>query len=225
MNTEVEPTSPHSAVAEQRQALFGGAISDWRLGPDGEGEGRSFFQKLHWDVHPAELLLPYGLCALGAVAIVVYGRHINIGWTLQQYAAAAFLTVNLGFAVAIGTTPIKRYFHREGDIRGAKLATMVLEASAQFFFFNWMFVEVPVAGLTYGYALTLSAMVTGSAFLVLFSPLFIRRAVAHAAFMLTAIGTIYLLPVIPGMEWYPVVVLYKYISSHMPREEPYRPSV
>ena len=43
---------------EQTYSLFGGAVADWRLGPDGAGDGTGMVAKLYWDAQPIEYLLP-----------------------------------------------------------------------------------------------------------------------------------------------------------------------
>jgi hypothetical protein len=199
--------------------LHGDAVADWRLGP----EAAPLWRRMYWDAHPAELILPASLALLGAVAVAVQASWRGLGWSPAQYALACFLALNLGFAVAVGTAPLKRWFHHRGDIRGRELATVLADAGAQILAFDWLFCEGEVFGLSFGYALALFAYLALAGLAVAFSPLYLRRAVSGASFLLGAIAALYLLPPVPGMEWFGLVVLYKYLVGHLPREEAYRP--
>lgn len=197
---------------------------DWRLGPDGADPNRSFVQKLYWDARPIEWLLP-AVAAVAASAVVCLRAHaLCLPWAWWQYLGAGFLALNVGFAVAIGTTPVKRYFHRRGDIRGWDLVSLLGDAVFQITLFDAVFVRGPTLGVPWGYALTLGSYVVVVGLVVLYAPLYLRRALAHL-FCLAGIAlALYVLPSVRGMEWFPFVVLYKYITAHMPREEAYRPA-
>ncbi len=201
-----------------------GARIDWRLGPDGDAPQRSFVEKLYWDARPIEWIIPAVAAVTASAAVCGRARALGLGWTWWQYLCAGFLALNVGFAVAIGTTPVKRYFHQRGDIRGWDLVSLLGDAVFQITLFDAVFVRGPTLSVPWGYALTLGSYVVVVGLIVLFAPLYIRRALAHL-FCLTGMAlAIYALPPVRGMEWFPFVVLYRYITSHMPREEAYRPA-
>jgi hypothetical protein len=197
---------------------------DWRLGPDGAGERRSFVAKLYWDARPIEWVVPAIAAATASAVVTCRAQALGLGWSAWQYVVAGFLALNVGFAVAIGTTPVKRYFHQRGDIRGWDLVSLLGDAVFQIALFDWVFVGGRTLGLPGGYTLTLGTYIVGVGLIVLFAPLYIRRALAHLFCLLGMALALYVLPSVPGMEWFPFVVLYKYIASHMPREEAYRPA-
>lgn len=202
------------------QRLHGGAVSDWRLGA--EREESSLLRKLWWDLRPAELALPAAVALVAAVGVSLRGGAVGAAWGALEHGVAIFLALNFGYAVAIGTTPVKRYFHRHGDIRGGDLATLLVDAVFQIVLFDAVFGGTPVLGLRWGYSVVLASHVVVAVLGVVFAPLYLRRALAHA-FALGGIAlALYVLPSVPAMEWFPFVVLYKYVTSHAPREEPYR---
>lgn len=208
---------------EQPYPLFAGATADWRLGPDGAGEGQSFVAKLYWDAQPGELALPGVVAVVASVGVCVWASYAGVAWAWYQFAVAAFLALNVGFTVAIGTTPVKRFFHRGGSLWGKDLLTMLVDATCQIVLFDAVFVDATTAGIAWGYSLVLASWVIASGIIITLAPLYIRRAVANTCFLFGTLVALVVLPPIACMQWFPVVVLYKYITAHLPREEPYRP--
>ncbi len=206
------------------ETISRGARIDWRLGPDGDDARRSFVQKLYWDARPVEWITP-AAAAVTASALVCGRAHaLGLDWAWWRYLTAGFLALNVGFAVAIGTTPVKRYFHQRGDIRGWDLISLLGDAVFQITLFDAVFVRGVTFGVPFGYALVLGSYVVTAGLVVLYAPLYVRRALAHLFCLAGMAIAIYALPPVRGMEWFPFVVLYKYITSHMPREEAYRPA-
>lgn len=204
--------------------LHRGAVTDWRLGPDAPERAPSMLKGMFWDARPVEMALPAALCVLVPALVVGRAMAPGLGWSAMQSALAALLAMNVGFAVAIGTTPIKRYFHHRGDVRGADLATMLGDAAMQVLLFDWFFPGGSLNGPPFGYSLRLAGWVVLCGLLVTFSPLYIRRAIAHLCFLGGVAMALYGLPTVAGMEWFPFVGLYKYLSAHLPRKEAYRPT-
>ena len=209
----------------EQTELYANAVTDWRLGEDEEAVKRSsFLQKLYWDARPVEYLLPYTISIFASISICLFANYRGLDWGWLQFVAGAFFAFNFGFAIAIGTTALKRYFHLQGDIRGFSVVILLGDAAFQVVLFDAVFVSAPVFGFAWGYSIGLAGFITLAGLVILHAPLYIRRAAAHAFFLSGMVMAVYGLPQVNGMEWFPYLILYKYISCHMPREEPYRPT-
>lgn len=76
---------------------------------------------------------------------------------------------------------------------------------------NWIF----VAG-SYGYLVVASV-------LILLSPLYLQRPLAGLLLLGGFFLSLYILPIPQHFEWFLLVFYTKLLSSHLLREEPYRP--
>ena len=98
------------------QILHRGARTNWSLGPDASA---GLWRKLYWDARPIEIALPVLVCLAATASVLVHASWAELGWSPLQYVVGGWLALNLGFAVAIGTGCVKRYFHQRGASTGA----------------------------------------------------------------------------------------------------------
>jgi len=166
----------------------------------------------------AELLLqfvPSALATLGLIATAVIG---NWGWTPVQLIVAGILTLDMvGGVITNATSSGKRWYHRLGqDFRQHMLFVLIhiAQPTLVVLFFdpgNWMF----VIG-SYSYLMLASL-------LILLTPLYLQRPMAGLLLMGGFFLSLYVLPVPEYFEWFLPVFYTKLLSSHLLREEPYRP--
>ncbi|WP_462323106.1 hypothetical protein [Halochromatium sp.] len=68
------------------------------------------------------------------------------------------------------------------------------------------------------------AYLLGAAALILATPVYLQRPTALTLYMGGMVIGRWLLPTVPGLEWFLPVFYLKLLVSHLPREEPYRPA-
>jgi len=166
----------------------------------------------------AELLLqfvPTILATLGLIAAAIIG---DWGWTPVQLIVAGILTLDMvGGVITNATSSGKRWYHRAGQgFRQHMLFVLIhiAQPTLVVLFFdpgNWMF----VIG-SYGYLMLASL-------LILLTPLYLQRPLAGLLLVGGFFLSLYVLPVPEYFEWFLPVFYTKLLSSHLLREEPYRP--
>ncbi len=165
-----------------------------------------------------ELLLQFG-GAFAAIVTVVLGWYLGeVSWGALEVAVAAILAMDVvGGIITNATGAGKRWYHRPGQGARQHLGFVllhILQPLIVFFVFDsagWTF----VAG-GFGYLLL-------SAVIVLVTPLYLQRPVAGALIAVGITVSLYLFPAPTGMEWFLPLYYIKLLSSHLLREEPYRP--
>lgn len=166
----------------------------------------------------AELLLqfvPTLVITLGLIAVAIISEW---GWTPAQLIVAGILTLDMvGGVITNATSTGKRWYHRAGQgFRQHMLFVLIhiAQPTLVVLFFdpgNWTF----VAG-SYGY-LVLASL------LILLTPLYLQRPLAGLLLLGGFSLSLYVLPVPQHFEWFLPVFYTKLLSSHLLREEPYRP--
>lgn len=167
----------------------------------------------------SEVFLQFG-GALAAIIFVVLGWHLGkLSWGGLQVVVAAILAMDVvGGIITNATGAGKRWYHRTGQGTRQHLGFVLVHIAQPlivFFVFDsvrWTFV---VGG--FGYLLIAAAI-------VLFSPLYLQRPVAGALIAGGVALSLYVFPVPIGLEWFLPLYYVKLLSSHLLREEPYRPS-
>ncbi|NJL92431.1 MAG: hypothetical protein HC915_01280 [Anaerolineae bacterium] len=167
----------------------------------------------------AEVLLQF-LPTL-AITLVFLGAAIldGWGWSPLQLGVAGLLTLDLvGGVITNATSSAKRWYHRAGEgkrqhclfvsIHIAQLTLLM----AVFDPGNWTF----VLG-AYGYLLL-------AAWLIVRAPLYLQRPLAGLLLVISFFLSLAVLPVPPHFAWFLPVFYTKLLSSHLLREEPYRPA-
>ena len=167
----------------------------------------------------SEVFLQFG-GALAAIVAVVLGWYFGeLTWGSFQVVVAAILAMDVvGGIITNATGAGKRWYHRAGQGTRRHLGFVLLHIAQPlivFFVFEsvrWTFV---VGG--FGYLLI-------AAVIVLLSPLYLQRPVAGALIATGVALSLYVFPAPPGLEWFLPLYYVKLLSSHLLREEPYRPS-
>lgn len=167
----------------------------------------------------SEIFLQFG-GAVAAIIVVVLGWYWGeLSWSGFQVGVAAVLALDVvGGIITNATGAGKRWYHRSG--RGARhhvgfVLLHIAQPLIVFFVFEsvrWTYV---VGG--FGYLLIASVI-------VLAIPLYLQRPVAGALIAGGVTLSLYVVPAPLGMEWFLPLYYVKLLSSHLLREEPYRPS-
>ncbi|MFW5692389.1 MAG: hypothetical protein ACOCX3_03465 [Chloroflexota bacterium] len=167
----------------------------------------------------AELMLqfvPTAIAALSLIAAAIIGEW---GWTRVQLIVAGVLALDMiGGVITNATSSGKRWYHRTGQgFRQHMLFVLIhiVQPTLLVLFFdpgNWAF----VAG-SYGY-LVLASL------LILLTPLYLQRPLAGLLLLGGFFLSLYVLPAPRYFEWFLPVFYTKLLSSHLLREEPYRPA-
>ena len=157
------------------------------------------------------------LTAVAVAAIAV----ADLGWGPWQIAVTVWLVFDItGGVVTNGTSSAKRWWHRPERRR---LANDLRWSLAHFYMpllmwtafpstYDWVF----FAGC-WGYLL-LGTVLLGSA------PVYLRRPLAFALYLVALALGLYVFPFERGTEWFIPVFYMKHFISHLLPEEPYRPS-
>ncbi len=166
----------------------------------------------------AEVLLQFVSATLAALVFIAAAISGEWGWTPVQLIVAGVLALDMvGGVITNATSSGKRWYHRAGQgFRQHLLFVLIhiVQPTLVVLFFdpsNWMF----VAG-SYGY-LVLASLV------ILFTPLYLQRPLAGLLVVGGFFLSLYVLPVPQHFEWFLPVFYTKLLSSHLLREEPYRP--
>lgn len=167
----------------------------------------------------AELALQFVPTALITAAWITVAIVADWGWSAVQLVVAAVVMLDMiGGVVTNATSAAKRWYHRPGQGSGAHLGFVAihfvqpLAVMLLFDRWNWLFV-----GAAYGYLLLASLA-------ILAVPLYLRRPLAGVLVVIGFFLAFYALPVPPRFEWFLPVFFVKILSSHLLREEPYRPA-
>ena len=167
----------------------------------------------------AELLLQFVPAALATVALIAAAIIGDWGWTPVQLMIGGLLMLDMvGGVITNATSSGKRWYHRAGqDVRQhmSFLLIHVAQPTLVALFFdpgNWMF----VIG-SYGYLLL-------GSLLILRTPLYLQRPLVGLVLVGGFFLSLYVLPVPERFEWFLPVFYTKLFSSHLLREEPYRPA-
>jgi hypothetical protein len=166
----------------------------------------------------AEILLQFGGAFAAIVAVVLGSYFSEVSWSALQVIVAAVLAMDVvGGIITNATGAGKRWYHRSGQGARQHLGFVLLhivQPLIVFFVFDsvgWSF----VAG-GFGFLLL-------SAVIVLVTPLYLQRPMAGALIAVGITLSLYLFPAPTGMEWFLPLYYVKLLSSHLLREEPYRP--
>lgn len=166
----------------------------------------------------AELLLQILAPSVAALAAPLYAALSGEDWSWFQYLLCAVLAFDMvGGVVTNATSSAKRWYHRDGQgfyqhlaFTSAHLLHLVLVA--------WLYL-----GNDWLWAAIAGAYLLGAAALILATPVYLQRPMALALYMAGLVIGLWLLPTVPGLEWFLPVFYLKLLVSHLPREEPYRP--
>lgn len=167
----------------------------------------------------AELLLQFVPTVIAPLILSAVAIVNAWGWTPVQLIVAAILMLDLvGGVITNATSASKRWYHRTGQGLRQHMVfvlTHIAQPTLVMVFFdpgNWAF----VVG-SYGYLVV-------AALLLLLTPLYLRRPLAGLLLITGFFLSLFVLPVPQHFTWFLPVFYTKLLSSHLLREEPYRPA-
>jgi hypothetical protein len=158
------------------------------------------------------------LISTGAmVAVVGYSTSYHLGWDWLQYLVSALIAFDIaGGVFTNATSAAKRWYHRPGQgflqhfgfvaihIHPLIVAWLFLDMSWAYFF------------IVYGYLLIATLV-------ILLVPQYLQRPIAMAGYGGGLLLALYVLPQIPGLQWFVPFFYLKLLVSHLVKEEPYKP--
>lgn len=167
----------------------------------------------------AELLLQFVPPVIATIVVIATAIVNAWGWTLVQYLVVGVLMLDMvGGVITNATSAAKRWYHRAGQGFRQHLLFVLIhiaQPTLVVVFFdpgNWTFLFG-----SYGYLLV-------AALLILFTPCYLQRPLAGLLLIGGFFLSLFVLPVPPYFEWFLPVFYTKLLSSHLLREEPYRPA-
>lgn len=166
----------------------------------------------------SEVFLQFG-GALAAIVAVALGWYFGeLSWGIFQMVVAAILAMDVvGGIITNATGSGKRWYHRAGQGTRQHLGFVLLHIAQPLIIF-FVFESVGWTFVAGGFGFLLVA-----AFIVLFCPLYLQRPVAGALIAAGVFFSLYVFPAPRGLEWFLPLYYVKLLSSHLLREEPYRP--
>jgi len=166
----------------------------------------------------SEVYLQFGGAVAAIVAVVVGWHFGESSWGTLQVVVAAILAMDVvGGIITNATGAGKRWYHRAGQGTRQHLGFVLLHIAQPlivFFVFESVGWEFVAGG--FGYLLI-------AAVIVLSSPLYLQRPLAGALIAGGVPLSLYVFPAPLGLEWFLPLYYVKLLSSHLLREEPYRP--
>lgn len=164
----------------------------------------------------AELWLAWGVTLAAVTAVTLYAV-LGSNWTWWQAAVVILMAGDLAGGVVVNAmSTAKRWYHRPGQRKWDHFKFVLVHLhpfvlALLFAEWDWL-----TALLVYSCLLLATAV-------ILNIPLYLQRPTAVTLFAGVILLNLYLLPVIPGLEWFVPIFFLKLLISHVLREEPYRP--
>ncbi|WP_432454015.1 MULTISPECIES: hypothetical protein [unclassified Agarivorans] len=157
--------------------------------------------------------------AVAAIAALLNAWQLGAEWTWWQNIVAALIAFDvMGGIITNATSSAKRWYHRVGQGRKQHLNFIALHflqlSLISWCFLDFDFVWIGIAGL----------YMMGAAWLILTTVLYLQRPMAMALYSGALLISLYVLPAALGLEWFLPMFYLKLLVSHLPQEEPYRPS-
>lgn len=175
--------------------------------------------------NPTEWELGVTMAALlGGVATAVATAPTS--WTTGQRVTSVILAaIDSPAAVQCATGQSKRWYHSGGQMANGTIAVILAEMVLQQLVFWWAFGDNSTGHGWVATAATSAVWFVMCGVAVAAAPLHIQRPMGTlltlASIAVAQNGMIGPKPP-PGTDWFPMVFSIKYLSSHLPRHEPYR---
>jgi hypothetical protein len=161
-----------------------------------------------------------GLAGLGLYGYL-YLTHA-LGWAWWQYLIAALIAFDiLGGIVANNLNSCKRFYHTLAKPGELSFAKNHLAFSALHIYPLLAWVLFDTSKLFYGVFWYVFLM--GGTFVILKTPLYLRRPAAFLAIALALLLNLYVISPVHGFEWLTPGLFIKILYGHLVQEEPYRP--
>jgi hypothetical protein len=150
---------------------------------------------------------------LGLGAIIWRALALGLEWTVWQWAVAVLVGADiLAGAVANSTTAAKRWYHRPGHSARDRLLFVALHAV------HLALLALAFPELTWTAAAGAYAYLLLAAALTEFAPAYLQRPVAVLLTIAALLLSLYVLPLIPALEWVFPVFYLKLLVAHLTRE-------
>jgi hypothetical protein len=192
---------------------------DWKAPPPRSGLAGALDRFVGPGATSAELALQFVLPTFATIAAPLYASLAVEGWTwLQHVVCCALAFDTVGGVVTNATSSAKRWYHRAGQ-GFRQYAGFVCIHLLHLLVVAWLYLAFDVAWFVIagGYLLC-------SAAVELSVPQHLQRPVALAVYACALLIPIYVLRQPAGLEWFLPLFYLKLLVSHLPKEEPYRPS-
>jgi hypothetical protein len=164
----------------------------------------------------AELWLILLPALLAGIAAPVYAWQQALDWTGWQLLTASLLALDLvGGVTANATTAAKRWYHRDGQGWLAHLRFTAVHI------FHLALVAWLFAGGDWGYLALSYGYLLLAAWGIIRSPLRLQRPLAMLLYLGSLLLALYVLPTLPGLEWFLPVFYLKLLLSHLVQEAPF----
>jgi len=216
------PSKPTVVVPSTLPIYSNGAYVDWKVPPLRKGLLGRVDHALGPGFLLSELLVTLSALtfAIGYLLAVIFPQHPE--WSLVRKVWVGFFAANAGWGTVTSTGSFKRWYHHEGGdgISGLDLAICFSDVSSQFLICNLLFLD-DLAG-EWWFASQYIAFLFTAFSLFRLVPFYLRRPTNVAMLMAGGFLATHTFPRIPGMEWFPFVILTKNLL-HINREEPYSP--
>lgn len=191
---------------------------DWKYSgkPDGFfGTGATNSEQL--------LVWIFGLAGTAILGWLAWAQ--SLPWMWWQYGLAGLLALDvLGGVVANALNSCKRFYH--SPLQPEEIGFTAL--SKNHIAFSLFHVHPLLVGWSFGdtnllYGIFWYTTLILSTFIVLQTPLYLRRPMAFGIIMLAVLLNFYAIDTVRGFEWLAPALFLKIIYGHNVREEPYRP--
>jgi hypothetical protein len=188
---------------------------DWSYPPPRKGLFGVLDQILGPGATPAEVGLQMLISLVAMVAVVVYAFLSHLGWNWLQYLIAAVIAFDIaGGVFTNATSAAKRWYHRPGQGFWQHLEFTAIHIHP--FIIAWLFL-----GMDWSYGLIVYGYLLIATLVILLVPQYLQRPVAMAAYAGGLLVALYVVPLIPGLEWFVPFFYLKLLVSHLVKEEPY----
>lgn len=192
---------------------------DWRFPPPRTGLAGALDRFIGPGATRAELALQCILPAVATAGALVYASAAGGSWSWIQYLACAVLAFDIaGGIVTNATSSAKRWYHRAGQGFVQHIGFVSIHLF-HLLVVSWLYLDFDIAWLVIAGVYLLFA-----ATLILSVPPYLQRPVAFSAYAGALLVSMYLLEQPAGLEWFLPMFYLKLLVSHLPKEEPYRPS-
>ncbi|MEM9457387.1 MAG: hypothetical protein AAGF11_24620 [Myxococcota bacterium] len=166
-----------------------------------------------------ELALQFGAPLVAMIAAALHGATVAPDWGVLQYIVSVVLAFDiLGGIITNATSSAKRWYHRPGRTARDHLGFVIVHL-VHLSVVSWVF-----EGGQLGWAITPGGYLLVAAAIIVGVPRYLQRPVAYTSMGGGLLLAIYAVPAPLGLEWFLPLFYLKLLVSHLPVEEPYRPT-
>lgn len=166
-----------------------------------------------------ELWLQLVIPLVAVVAAPIYASRVVDNWSIVQYLVCIFFAFDIaGGVITNATATAKRWYHREGQEFPQHFA-FVLVHLVHLLLVSWAFLA-----LDWNWVLIAGGYLLVAAAVILLVPLYLQRPIALTSYIGALLLALYVLQQPVGLEWFLPLFYLKLLVSHLPKEEPYRPT-